>query len=420
MLSFSFRCLRVVILSIICITFCYSQEQIDSASSLKKDALRLYVDCNSCDNDYLRTNITFVNYVRDRADAQVHILVTTQETGSGGREYTMTFIGKQNFEGVDDTLKYISNQSDSDDIRRKGITQTMKLGLIRYVSRTPLSDKISINYSEPAQPTAVVDPWDFWVIKASINGYFNGQSSTNSSNIYGSISANRTTEDVKIDLSLNGSYGENNYDAGTIVYSSFSRSKGLWASAIFSISDHWSAGIGTSANSSTYNNENIAWNTGPAIEYNIYPYTEATRRQLRLSYNVEYGYRDYIEETIFFKTNEHLYREKIEAAMELKEPWGSIELSTSASNFFHDFNKYNLFTYGSISLKLVEGLSLRLNGNASKVHDQLSLPRSGATAEEVLTRQRELATQYYYWASVGFSYQFGSIYNNVVNPRFGN
>ena len=32
----------------------------------------------------------------------------------------------------------------------------------------------------------------------------------------------------------------------------------------------------------------------------------------------------------------------------------------------------------------------------------------------------ELETQFQYFTSFGFTYTFGSIYNNVVNPRFGN
>jgi hypothetical protein len=400
----------------------FTQEKTDSVSTLKKDALRIYIDCSHCDNDYLRTNITFVNYVRDRADAQVHILVTTQETGSGGTEYTLTFIGKQNFEGIDDTLKYVSKQSDMQDIPRSGITRTMSLGLIRYASRTSLGEKINISYSEPSEPTAVVDSWNFWVFNTNVNGNLSGQSASNFTNISFSFSANRVTSDLKVNLSINGNYGEDNYfdpDADTLTFKNIYRSRGLWASAVFSLTDHWSAGGVTYANSNTYNNQKLFWAVGPAIEYNIFPYEESTRRQLRLAYSAEFNYRNYEEETIYFKTNERLAREKIEASLELKEPWGTIELSSSASHYFHDFNKYNLSGYASVSLRVAEGLSLRFSGNASKVRDQLSLPRSGATAEEVLTRQRELATQYRYWGSIGFSYTFGSIYNNVVNPRFG-
>jgi hypothetical protein len=47
------------------------------------------------------------------------------------------------------------------------------------------------------------------------------------------------------------------------------------------------------------------------------------------------------------------------------------------------------------------------------------VPAGAASAEEILTRQRQLQTSFTYFTSFGFSYQFGSIFNNVVNPRFG-
>ena len=47
--------------------------------------LRVFIDCQyECDTEYLRQNIEFIEYVRDRAAADLHLLVTTQETGGGG------------------------------------------------------------------------------------------------------------------------------------------------------------------------------------------------------------------------------------------------------------------------------------------------------------------------------------------------
>ena len=40
------------------------------------------------------------------------------------------------------------------------------------------------------------------------------------------------------------------------------------------------------------------------------------------------------------------------------------------------------------------------------------------TAEEVLLRQRQLKTSYFYFTNIGLSYRFGSGVQNVVNPRF--
>ena len=59
-----------------------------------RDAIRMFLDCNySCDEAFLRKEITFVDWMRDRKDADVHVLVTTQSTGGGGTEFTLKFIG---------------------------------------------------------------------------------------------------------------------------------------------------------------------------------------------------------------------------------------------------------------------------------------------------------------------------------------
>jgi hypothetical protein len=60
-----------------------------------------------------------------------------------------------------------------------------------------------------------------------------------------------------------------------------------------------------------------------------------------------------------------------------------------------------------------------MHGGLSVIHDQLSLPKGEVEIEDLLLRRRQLETQYSYWFMVGFEYAFGSIYNNIVNPRFG-
>src|SRR5690349_2348436 len=70
-------------------------------------ALRVYIDCQfSCDMNLIRTEMTWVDYMNDRADAQVHVLVTEQGTGGGGSQYTLNFIGLKQFATLNDTLTY--------------------------------------------------------------------------------------------------------------------------------------------------------------------------------------------------------------------------------------------------------------------------------------------------------------------------
>jgi len=89
------------------------------------------------------------------------------------------------------------------------------------------------------------------------------------------------------------------------------------------------------------------------------------------------------------------------------------------SHYFHDFNKNRLVVSGELSLRIYKGLSLDIEGRYSKIRDQLSLPRGEATLEEILLHQRELASGYYKSFEIGLSYRFGSVFSNVVNPRFG-
>src|SRR5437899_30244 len=55
--------------------------------------LRVFLDCGRCDLEYVRQNVEFVDYVRDRAVADLQVLVTSQPTGGGGQSWNVRFIG---------------------------------------------------------------------------------------------------------------------------------------------------------------------------------------------------------------------------------------------------------------------------------------------------------------------------------------
>ena len=71
--------------------------------------LKVFLDCDQCDSDYLKRTVTFVDYVRDRDVANVHVLVTTQGTGGGGDAWTVKFIGVGSFQGQDRTLTFTTS-----------------------------------------------------------------------------------------------------------------------------------------------------------------------------------------------------------------------------------------------------------------------------------------------------------------------
>ena len=415
--------IRVFILSMIAFLFAtnvHSGDTADDPDILRNLAPRVYIDCSDCDDDYLRAEIVFVNFVRDRKQADIHILVSNQRTGGGGHEYTIELMGQGKFADMADTLIYRSNESDTDDMIRQGLTSVFKLGLARYTAKTPLGKYLSVAYSKPSSPTAVKDKWDSWVFAISANCWINGEKSYRSLNANGDLSASRTTEQSKIIFDFWGNYNESKFDYEDYKALSLSRSKGFDCGYIRSISGHWSTGLWSEVYSSTYSNKDLLAKISPGVEYNIYPYDQSNRRQLRLGYHVGLSYLDYTEETIYNKTTEWLTGQSLGITLELVQPWGSIYTNLSGSHYLHDLDKNRAQLYSRLSVRILEGLSVNLDGSVSRIHDQLSLGKGGASDEEILLRQRELETSYDYWGSVGISYSFGSIYNNVVNPRFGN
>src|SRR6059036_474224 len=185
----------------------------DTARAAQDSALRVFLDCpnSNCDFDYYRTEITFVNWVRDRQLAQVHVLVTAQQTG-GGQEYTLTFIGLERFAGAEDTLHYLSHAADTQDDVRKGLGQVLRLGLVRFAARTPVAPHLEITYSAPAQTAAAVkDRWNFWVMNVGLSSFLRGEETQSFANLNTSLSANRITEKWKIRLSVNAYYSESNF-----------------------------------------------------------------------------------------------------------------------------------------------------------------------------------------------------------------
>ena len=129
---------------------------------------------------------------------------------------------------------------------------------------------------------------------------------------------------------------------------------------------------------------------------------------------------DYLETTIFGKDDENLMDHRFETTLGLQQPWGSASASFEMVQYLTQTDKYRLSTFGSVEVRLFKGFSVEFSGEASRRRDQLSLRRGDATNEEILVRQRELATGYEYDFGFGISYSFGSIFNNVVNPRFRN
>jgi len=390
------------------------------SDTLRKGAVKIYLDCESCDMNYAREQISFVNFVRDVREAQVYVLVTEQNAGSGGNQYTFNYQGYGVYKGMNDTLVYTSNADETSTIVREKKTNMLQIGLMKYVARTPLFNEIEIRHNTELEQEEVIDRWNNWVFVLSTEPQFQAEESDKQFELRNSIEITKVTPDIKIELEMDQNYSQRRVidDEGgdtTYVTNEF-QGDNLF---VKSLGDHWSAGVKLNLGSSTRENYDFRTDFLPSIEYNIFPYAEATHRQLRLLYSLGIQYNNYSDSTIYNKLEENLFKQELNIAFQIQERWGSVNMALLGSSYLDDLSKNRLELATTLNLRIFKGLTLQVSGGVAYINDQINLKKGGISEADRLLELRELSTQYRIQGGIGLTYTFGSIYNNIVNPRFG-
>ena len=397
-----------------------------ASDSTRTGAVRVFLDCQSprCDFDFMRDQIRWVNWVRDRLFADVQLLVTSLATGSGGSEFTVNAIGLDRYRGRADTAIVNVPPNESDDNARRALAGTFSLLLAPYAAKSPLASRLTMTYAAPAEtPGAsgpVRDPWNFWVFRVGANGFANGEKQSNFRYVSLNTSANRVTEAWRISLNANLGYDESRFDLGEEgQFVNLQRNYGVNTLVVKSLGQHWSAGVTASATHSDFFNQDVVVRVAPAVEYNFFPYREFTRRQLTAYYSIGVASFRYKETTIFDRDQETRPVHNATLNWSARQPWGNVNLNLFGTQYLHDTQRFNYGAGGNINLRITKGLSVNFGGNYSRVADQLYLRKGALDDNQIIARQQALATNYRYFGNFGVSYTFGSIYNTIVNPRFG-
>lgn len=407
------------------------------------ERVRVFLDCQThgCAREEFRTEITFVDWVRDRTVADVHVILTSQDAGAG-RQYVFDFIGLGEFEGANLRLDETTSDTDTRDEVLGALVRTFKGGLAPYVAQQGYLDDLSIitiaEVTEAAQEELDLqtdDPWNLWVFSVGTDFEANGEERQSSYEIGGDLSASRVTPDWKINIRFDGTHEYERFDyteivedtstaapddsvAQTFTYADEADDWDLGVLVVRSVSTHWSVGGLVDVNTSTSLNREVGGRAAAALEWSYYPYEQANRRQVVLHYQLGVSRVDYEEVTVFEKSEETLFDHRLVGVYDIRQPWGNVSLTGEASNLLHDFSKYRLATRVRTNFRLFRGLDLQIEGRYELIRDQVYLPLEGSSRNEILRQRQELATGYEYSLEVGFNYQFGSIYNNVVNNRF--
>jgi hypothetical protein len=386
--------------------------------------LQVFLDCPSCFADFLREETPFVDFVRDRTQAALHVIITETGTGGGGREYQLAFIGQGALAGRDSTLRTVTAVGDPEDVRRRQILTTLHVGLLPYLSSDGVPANLSLEIEVAEAPDAsrpgLRDPWNSWVFSLRGSGSLRGEESNKEREMSAELSIDRITPDWKLTFgaSIDQETEEFDLDEDDPVKVS-RREREFDALIVKSLGEHWSLGGRAAIESSTFDNTELRLFAAPALEYNYFPYSAYQRRQLRFQYAVGVESLDYHEVTLFGKLEETLPIHDFSITYDQRERWGSVEGEVEWSQYLHDTSKNRLEVNGEISWRILRGLSVSADAGASRIRDQISLRARGATQEEILLRLRELESGYEYNFSMSLTYTFGSIFSSIVNPRFG-
>ena len=385
--------------------------------------LKVFIDCEACFADFLRTEITFVDHVRERSEAVVHVLVTRADTASDGREYTLAFIGLGPFAGTDRTLRTVTTSADAEDVIRRQLATALRIGLLDYLVSAGVPQDLALTVrpgasGQPAGPAA--DRWRAWVFSLRGSAAFDGEESSRERHLGVEVGADRITPEWKVTLGLEIEHEREEFDLDEDDPVEVERRERdfQWL-VVKALGDHLSVGAEGDIESSTFDNRKLSVSAAPAVEYNFFPYSMYTRRQLRALYAIGVQHNDYYELTLLGRLRETRPQHEISLAFEQRERWGSLLARTEWSQYLHDTSKTRLETEARVGLRVARGFSIETELSATRLRDQITLPARGATPEEMLLRLRQLESGYEYAVAVGLTYTFGSIFSSIVNPRFG-
>jgi hypothetical protein len=400
------------------------------ASAQGEDGLpNVFFDCNgrNCNSNYYRTEIGWVNWVRDRNDADIHLIMTSQTTGPGGREYQLDFIGVGDREGYLDQMRYQTLPTDTDREQLDGIAFSISIGMARFATTAGFRDLVTLQGRDPelGGQTRVVsqeevdDPWNLWYFRLNGSTNVNGEETRDNRRVNGSLNASRVSPTWKLNFNGNFNYNRQRVDLDDGEFVDSRTDWGFRPLIVYSLAENWSIGIQGDAGRQTRQNQRLRVEFTPAIEYSFFPYAEATRRALTAFYKIGPTYRDYYETTVFGEESETRFEQSLELEFSQRQQWGDASVSFEVSHFLHDLDRNRRSIDGNVDFRIVRGLSVNARGNIEWVDDQIYLSADGATNEEALLQLRQRGSDFNWFFNVGFSIQFGSIFNNVVNNRFG-
>jgi hypothetical protein len=381
----------------------------------QNNKLKAYLDCR-CDQNYLKQQTSFLEHVRDQNLADIEIFILDVRNPTGTRTFEIKVDGNNEYQEISSSTFVSGYANDTSSTLRDKLLNKLKLALIPFLDKASYNIKVDVD-SNFDDLTVNDDKWKNWVFELS-GSYNDDKEESRKTNRYElEFEIDKLTPEWRIGMEIKRNESNGKFFSNDKVYTSNRKTTSISGRVVRSISDHFSAGIFSSAYQNTYENIDFNRYIAPAIEYSFYPYKDVLSKEITLAYRIGIGKRNYIEKTIYGYEKQKLSSQTLSLNIRFRQKWGNISSYLNATQFLNDGTKKRFSLRSDLDLRVFEGLAVRFSGNINLIREQYSLAAVSTSIEELLLQQRQIATDYRTNFSVGLSYTFGSIYNSVINTR---
>lgn len=389
-----------------------------SKSYSQSDKIKVFLSCR-CDDDFIKQNTLVFDYVRDRTLSDIEVFVFEITNASGGRNYSFEYKGKNNFQNIENKISTDIPKNLTFSEAREQLLKTYKLGMVYFMQNTAFQNQLEVTFHdvETKSDELTTDQWKNWVFEVSGSFNFENETSIKEEEYNLGLGVDRVTEMWRVRSDFGMRRSVKFFSGDEENYSSERKRTFFSGSVVRSLSNHFSTGFFGYYLNDTFRNYRSFVNFSPALEYNFIPYAEVLTREVTLAYKVGYNFYEYFEKTIYGFLNQKMFNQSLTLNLRYREKWGSVYSYLVASQFLDQPDQNRLTLNNNINLRIVRGLSLRISGNFQLIRDQINLPSGEASIEDLLLRQRQISTDFQNRISLGLSYTFGSIFNNIVNTR---
>ena len=388
---------------------------ISLGSLAQENKIKAYLDCR-CDENYIKQETSFLEYVRDQDLADVEIFIRDERNPTGSRSFEIKIDGNNEYGEISNTTEAVGYANDTSSSLREKLLNKLKLALVPFLEKANYNLTIDVD-SNIKDLTVYDEKWRNWVFELS-GSYNNDKEESRQTNRYDiEFEIDKLTEDWRIGMELSRRETNRKFVSNDNEYTSNRKTTSFRGRVVRSISDHFSAGAFFGIFQNTYENIDLNRYVAPAIEYSFYPYRDVLSKEITLAYRIGVGKRNYIEKTIYGYEEQKLSSQTLSLNIRFRQKWGNVSSYLNATQFLNDGTKKRFSLRSDLDIRVFEGLAVRLSGNVNLIREQYSLAAGNTSIEDLLLQQREIATDYRTNFSIGLSYTFGSIYNSIINTR---